>query len=361
GGTQRVLAHAPAHGDDVDVGRMRVDEGGYEHASGALFDPTHEPSEIVRHLGRTRETRLSTEDVGVRHIEGENVHHDLAGPRRDRERAALETPQEIDLLERGDAQSPFEPKPIDAARRVSIAVLEAREPTLHALAADLACDSLITGHARDLDRRAQRVIPIPGLYEVRLAVPGQRALGILDDARLEGDHAARDLERRGWQVRARAALAITALRSSVRGVEQGDDPGDAFSLEMRGERGVLDDGRRCRLRRHNGRYAGRGARLCRGAGSGLDARTTSEEENECRRERREGELAGARHHADGGIMPRCLPGEPVDHANCGSSLSNGAPVHREPRGDWLTCSLLRASCWSDTARQRGTWRACPPA
>src|SRR5690606_39150058 len=177
-----------------------------------------EPSEITRYLGRPREARLSTQDIGVRHVERENVEHDLAGPRTNRECPALETPQELDLLERRDPQSPLEPKPIDSARRVLVAVLETREPVLHPLAADPARDTLVAGHARDPDGRAQRVIPIPVFDEVRLAVPGQRALGIVDDGRLERDHGVGDLERGRREVAARTTLAITTAHAPIRAV-----------------------------------------------------------------------------------------------------------------------------------------------
>src|SRR4029077_15383559 len=120
----------------------------------------------------------------------------------------------IDLLHRVDAQVYRQPELVDIAADVAIAVFEQVDIFLHPLLPDAARDLLIDRHRGNSDRRAQRVILVPGLDWARDAVPFEDILvGVLDHPGLQRDQRIWDLEGRGRQLRLARAILVA-----------GDDP-----------------------------------------------------------------------------------------------------------------------------------------
>ena len=100
-----------------------------------------------------------------------------------------------------DAQIAGQPELVDAAADVAVAVVEQVDIFLHALGPDAPGDLLIDRHGGHRDRRAQRVVLVPGLDAARHAVPLEDVLvGVLDHAGLQRDDRIRNLEGRGRQL-----------------------------------------------------------------------------------------------------------------------------------------------------------------
>src|SRR5207302_870743 len=79
------------------------------------------------------------------------------------QRPAAQPIDEIDLLDRIDAQIAGQPELVDAATDVAVAIFKQIDIFLHPLRADTPGDLLIDRHGGCSDRRAQGVVAIPAL------------------------------------------------------------------------------------------------------------------------------------------------------------------------------------------------------
>src|ERR1700733_76492 len=160
-----------------------------EHSIGAaLLGPAHQPAQRrLADLG-PQKPRLGADD-GIAHLGyGENIAHQILAALGDRQGAAPQPVDEIDLLDRIDAQIAGEPELVDAAADIAVAVLEQVDVFLHPLRADAARDLLIDRYRRHGDGRTHRVIFIPGFDDSGDAVPFEDILvGIADNAGLQRD------------------------------------------------------------------------------------------------------------------------------------------------------------------------------
>ena len=170
--------------------------------------PTTQPRHRLADLG-AEQTGLGADhgvaDLGHR----QDIAHQVLAALRHRQHAAPQPIDEVDLLDRIDPQVAGQPELVDAAADVAIAVVEQVDIFLHPLGADAACDLLIDRHRRRRDRRAQRMIAIPGCESPLDAVPLEDVLvGIRDDAGFQRDQRVRNLEGRGRQERLPGALPV---------------------------------------------------------------------------------------------------------------------------------------------------------
>src|SRR5258708_5525909 len=193
-----------------DMARLMAVHIEREHRTRAvLLGPPDQPTERgPANLG-TEKACLGTDDGIARFRDGEDIAHQFLAALRDRQRAAPQPVDEIDLLDRVDTQIAGQPELVDAAADIAVAVLKQIEKFLHSFRADAPGDLLIDRHRGRGDRRAHGVVAIPGLDASDNAVPPENILvGIGDHTCLQRDDRIRNLEGRARQHRLCGAILV---------------------------------------------------------------------------------------------------------------------------------------------------------
>src|ERR1700710_1423014 len=107
-----------------------------EHGSrAALFGPAHHPAERWLAEFGAQQPAFDADDGIANLRDRKDVAHQVLAAFGDRQYAAPQPVDEIDLLDRIDPQIAGEPEPVDAAANVAVAVFEAVEIVLHPLGA----------------------------------------------------------------------------------------------------------------------------------------------------------------------------------------------------------------------------------
>src|SRR5215469_10178285 len=101
----------------------------------------------------------------------QDVAHQVLAALADRQRAAPQAIDEIDLLNRVDAQISGEPELIDAATDIAVAVFKQVDIFLHSLLSNAPRNLLVDRDRGDRDRGSHGVILVPGLDRSLDAVP----------------------------------------------------------------------------------------------------------------------------------------------------------------------------------------------
>src|SRR5665213_2820092 len=178
---EALLRQFHAVGNMARLGAIEIE--GKHRGRAALLDPAYQPAERRVTGFRPEQAGLGADDGIADFGHRDDVAYQILATPGNRQRAAPQPVDEIDLLHRIDAQSAGQPELVDAAADVAIAIFKQVEIFLHPLGVDAPRDLLIDRHRGDRDRRAQGVVAIPRLDAPDHAVPFEHVLvGIADHA-----------------------------------------------------------------------------------------------------------------------------------------------------------------------------------
>src|SRR3954469_12447578 len=175
----------------------------------AVLDPPHHPAQRWLSGFGPEQAALGAYHGIADPSDRQYVAHDILTAFRNRQYAAPQPVDKINLLHRVDAKISGEPELVDAAADVAVAVFEQVEILLHAVRSDAPRYFLIDRHRRCGDCRAHGVVAIPGLDAALHAVPFEQVhIGITHYPGLQRNQRIRDLEGRGRKLRLPRAIAV---------------------------------------------------------------------------------------------------------------------------------------------------------
>src|SRR6202158_3078008 len=117
---QALLRQLDAIGDMARLATVHVQ--GKHRLRRALLGPAHQPAERWLADLRAQQAALGADDGIAGFRDGEDIAHQVLAAPRDRQRAAPQPVDEIDLLNWIDAQIAGQPELVDAAANVAIAI-----------------------------------------------------------------------------------------------------------------------------------------------------------------------------------------------------------------------------------------------